>query len=484
MKRILIHVFTAILALSGCANFLDVNPKGETFDNDMFTSEEGYEDAIYGIYSEVANTTNLYAGYLHWIPEAMCQNINCNKDYRLGNLQIQNWSIEGTDDIIADVWTDVYKTINHINNILAHIEEGGEDEFEYTRLYKGEMLAMRALLHYEMLHLLCPPLWASEAEKKIGIPYVKKYSFDITPFSTVDLAYELVLEDLLTAEKCLEQDKKLIQPVRNNFSDGFTSCRITHLNLYAVQGLIARVYWSMDQMEKAATYAQKVIDSKLFSFRPNSAFIQSDNGTLDLNETLFGLYSLRVNDQNNKKYAPTSEATPTFNLATDWKSIYEKDASGSMTDLRLSAWFDDYSGTLTKLVNKMYYSSGSATVDINSYQGKSILGVNIICLPEMYFIVAEANLKTNPEKARSYFDKIIQSRGLQPLKEENVLLDQERLFRERRKEFYGDGMTWYDMKKFKMDVHTVVGTTLDGTLSKTYTIRIPEEEFEGRENIK
>ena len=72
-------------------------------------------------------------------------------------------------------------------------------------------------------------------------------------------------------------------------------------------------------------------------------------------------------------------------LAPGYASIYEKD-SGASTDNRLSAWFDVSYSLCRKLVNNCFISED------NSYSGKSILGYDILRLPEMYYIVAEANI--------------------------------------------------------------------------------------------
>ena len=37
------------LLLSGCGAYLDVNPKSEVTDKELFSTAEGCEDAIYGI---------------------------------------------------------------------------------------------------------------------------------------------------------------------------------------------------------------------------------------------------------------------------------------------------------------------------------------------------------------------------------------------------------------------------------------------------
>lgn len=475
MKSLKYFILCALaLPLAGCADFLDVNPKGEVFDKDMFESAEGYEDALYGIYAELGSTKNLYRDFMLWIPEALSINVTIN-DLGLSNMAIGEWSKTNAANIRTSTWSAAYKAINHINNIIAHIEKGGDHEFRHTPLYKGEALALRALLHFDLLRLFGAPIWADEASKARAIPYVSRYTFDITRFSSVDEAYEKIIADLKEAEKCLAEDETLVEAVRTNASNGgFTSCRIIHMNLYAVQALQARVYWSRNDMPNAAIYADKVISSGKFSFRPVSAFNQPDNGALDLNETIFGIYSTESQKENAVKYRLNeNEASNTFTMASDYRSLYLDGSSSAQTDYRLGAWFDDGLSTLRRLVNPVYY-----TGDTPSYAGKSILGINMIRLPEMYYIMAEALLESDPEAATKYYDDVVTTRGLDALGEQGITVTADHLYIERRKEFYGEGQQWFNMKRLGKDIVATPSITLSGSSVDTYRIPYPISEEE------
>jgi len=467
----------AALLLSSCSKFLDINPKGEVFDADMFTSPEGYEDALYGIYNELATTESLYAAHLHWFAEACCGNVISQSDYKFGNMAMGDWYTTGPVSVRKAIWSDAYATINHLNNILVHAEAGGENEFRHSALYKGEALALRALIHFELLRLFGAPYWASDADKAQAIPYVRTYSFDITPFSSFDEVIGFITDDLREAERLLAEDEELIGVQRDNAATGFTGARITHMNLYAVQALLARIYWTIDDMTNAAIYAQKVIDSGKFQFRPQSAFVQPDNGTLDMHETIFGLFSERYQTLNRTKYRLYSTSSQSFELASDWHALYEEGGS-TRTDFRLNAWFNDGDQTLTKLVNRSWYADGNT-----SYTGSNIIGVNILRIPEMYYILAEAHLGTNPSLASTYYDAVITSRGLDPVRGSGGFT-REMLFRERRREFYGEGFTWHEMKKRGMDITNAAGEILPGRLVSTYTMPVPDAELEARKNLE
>ena len=461
-------------SMTSCDKFLDVNPKGEVFDADMYNSAEGYEDALYGIYAQLGTDDYLYKNYLHWLPEVLAVNVSTTDD-GLQSMSYGLWTKTTAFPIRKGIWANSYEVINQLNNIISHINKGGDHEFPHTGLYKGEALALRALIHFELLRLYGAPVWAPESEKVRAIPYVTEYSFKITKFSSLDETYDLIIKDLKEAEASLSEDESLINAERtNNRSGGFTSCRITHMNLYAVEALLARVYWSRNDLANAAIYAAKVIDSKKFGMRSVEAFNQPDNGTLDMKETIFGIYSKKYEEENARMYGLSgSSSSSTFRLA-DYKILYESGSSSATTDFRLTAWFDDGQQQLKKLVNPVYYESGST-----SYSGKSILGNNILRIPEMYYIMAEALLESNPAKATEYYNDVIETRGLDPLEGSYVTADM--LFTERRKEFYGEGFLWHDMKRLGKDIAVSAGTTLSGSDVNTYKIPYPVGEDEARD---
>lgn len=469
MKKTLI-AFIACLSLASCS-FLDVNPKGEVFDNDMFTTEEGYEDALYGIYAELGTTQYLYSDYLYWVPEVLCANESIS-DNGLQYMATAQWNAFGAVGIRNGIWKSGYAVINHLNNIIDHIEKGGENEFRNTPIFKGEALGLRAMVHFDLLRFFGAPVWADASLKAKAIPYVDKYTFSITPFSSVDQVYDKVIKDLKEAERCLEGDAANMPEVRDNATNGgFLSCRIVHMNLYAVQALLARVYWSQGDLDLAAEYAEKVIESGKFSFRPKSAFVQYDNGTLDLNETIFGIYSRVSNSTNASKYGLSGSNT-SFTPASDWKALYEDGSSSTGSDWREGAWFD---GTKLRYLVNNSFIEGS-----NSYAGKSFLGINILRISEMYYIMAEQRMSSDPDEATEWYDQVVVTRGLDALADNGVTVNADILFRERRKEFYGEGLHWHDMKRLGKDIQADATTILSGKDPNTYTLPIPTSEEANR----
>ena len=129
-----------------------------------------------------------------------------------------------------------------------------------------------------------------------------------------------------------------------------------------------------------------------------------------------------------------------------------------------------------KIVNETKISNPGA------YTSKSIEGINMIRIPEMYLIAAEALLESDPDEAQKYFDTFIVSRGLFKYKDRpgSPQVTLEDIVKERRKEFVQEGQYFYTLKRGNMDIYVdALKTTLQGT-DELYTFIIPDEEFEYR----
>ena len=464
------------LLLSGCGAYLDVNPKSEVTDKELFSTAEGCEDAIYGIYAELGGESNgLYGQMLAYkYPELMTGNFTINQSDNMAYIVQRQWTHDNAIAVAEKIWTTGYKVIGHVNKALSHILPKDDSEFRHTRLYKGELLALRAFLHFEMARIFAVSFASGDAAAKAkAIPYVKSYGIQVTPYSSLDKVFEFIIADLTEAEKYLEEDATLLPVVRDNAMGDFTSNRITHFNLYAVKALLARAYWTMNDLEKAEGYAQEVIDSGKFPLKTTAgAWNSLETGTLDMQETVVGLYSTTFTYYYYFDLIRSSTSMGSMKLAEQYTSIFEADQEGN-ADRRYVAWFDRNNNWCTKHYNVMYASSNDSG-STATYNGNSIPGVSLIRIPEMYYIVAEANLTKDPDKATEYLDYVVTSRDQTAFADREAgKITEENIFNDRRKEFFADGDDFHNMKRLARDL-TISGMgTFAGNDDATYTMPIP-----------
>lgn len=64
--------------LTSCNDFLDVRPKGEKLEDELFENADGFESAIYGVYGSL-QSPNLYGKEFSWgMTDLMAQDFNQN----------------------------------------------------------------------------------------------------------------------------------------------------------------------------------------------------------------------------------------------------------------------------------------------------------------------------------------------------------------------------------------------------------------------
>lgn len=482
LKHILIGSTIALTALCSCADFLDVRPKQELVEGELFKSASGFEDAIYGVYGSL-QTTALYGKNLTWfMNEILAQNYGSylNNDVTpIARYDYENARV--VTPLLSEIWTQAYTAIGYVNNILAQLEKWNPEEMQYHDLYKGEMLGVRAFLHFDLLRLFT----AVNDMSANGIPYTETYSYKVTPFSSVGKVYEYILRDLLEAEKLLKQDEELlVYPREDQSRKAFVKTRETHFNLYAAQATLARVYWMKGDLKQAGIYARKVIDSEKFPLVDRTEVQDFLTGILSEKETIWGVYSTAWQD-NTQKYLYNN--TSNFSLSPygtesgstypdTYQNVYAKDNDNSGTDFRMNHFRTPSKvGDIRhmKLVDYMKIENLSDRAD-------AIRGFSLLRTAEMYLIAAEALLEENPTEARKYFDLQIASRGLNTFENRNLPLTLENINNEYRKEFFGEGLEWYNMKRQNRDILSNEEKTTLTASPKLYVLPIPVEEYDYR----
>lgn len=481
MKRFIYLLCAAgLFAMTACDNFLDVRPESERVENDQFKDAQGFEDAIYGVYGELQDE-NSYGRYMYWgFTEVLASNLGCYEDEAQFAQPLSEYDYEANEvqTVIANMWSEQYAIIGYINNILAHLDE--RPDLTLHDYYRGEMLGLRAFLHFDLLRLFAPT-----DESAQGIPYVTTYSYAVKPFYTVGEVYDFILADLDEAERLLApEESEMDYPRTNDNVRNFLNYRNTHFNLYAVWATKARVYWMRGDMANAATYAERVIASEKFPLATPQEMGDYLAGKLSEKETIFGVYSssyiesvrtLIYNQTSFVSYHPYTEGSGASVLP--FETIYTTDGDDGSSDYRYSLQYDSNTGLWSKIIDHYTLEGGSNTP--SGWEERHD-GFTLIHVSEMYLIAAEALLTTDYARALSYFDTELSSRGLRGFATRGLTLTGENIYNEYRKELFGEGQIWFNMKRLGRDIPSnALGRTLPAS-DTYYVVPIPDDEFEYR----
>ena len=481
-----IHLFKTSIAATlmmvlffgtSCNKFLDVRPDGELIEKDLLVDANGFEAAMYGVYGTLNNKA-LYGEQLsHNIVDVLAQYFTCPGNNNVINLLKYNYSFSSVESILNDVWAKQYSNIAYANNVLKNLERFSPANMQYYNFYKGEALGLRAFMHFDLVRLFAENIQLNPAAS--GIPYSTDFSIKAPKFVGLDTVYNNIIADLIQAEQLLTQDANLITYPKQNAVYPFLKDRETHFNLYAVQATLARVYLTKGDKVNAALYADKVISSGKFSLLDKAEISNGvGKGMLTPKEAIFGVFNQSLFTTVQDRFLIQTSFYSYDNRA-NINQIYNGVSEGH--DYRWDAFFklpanQNEKIRFTKLVDN-YQINNQEYLRPAAY----IKGVNLIRLPEMYYIAAEALLSTQPDKARDYFDAVLKSRGITALKDRNpaLPLSVEMITEDRYKEFIGEGQSFYNMKRLNLSISNTAQQTIPASKA-VYVLPIPKNEFDYR----
>ena len=457
-------------AATSCDSYLDITPDGQVKRDELLETNEGVEDAIYGVYAKL-RSTSLYGQEMYFSAlEIMSQTLWCYGNQSVTALGQYNYGNTSVKNVFASVWTDMYNNISNVNSVINAPLVENATTYPAT-IYRGEALALRAFMHFDLMRLFADQITVKPNAD--GIPYATQFSLVAPDFESLAENYNHVIADLTEAERLLEGEDQY----KN--STAFMTDRQIHLNLHAVRALMARVYLTMGNKQKALEYAQKVIRESGRQLKTKTEVINDVAGVLSKKECLFGVYYSGFYSLVSPKLQQTVSYS-SLDLRNDFMEMYEKGVSG--LDYRTNAYFTsvDLGGTAKYRLSKF--------TDIYDLQNNSsarpadlVQGINLIRLPEMYYIAAECLLDTDYQKAVDYYNDVITNRGLDPFDgtgAERLTIDM--INTERYKEMIGEGQTFFNMKRQNLNIPSYDNSVTYTPANNIYVIPIPDAEIENR----
>ena len=438
-------------------------------DDKLFNTAEGFKEALAGVYSSMSKSS-MYGGRLTMeYVDVLAQYYNSNSTYEYW--EDYDYENSGCRSIISGMWNNLYSCISQANCILEWADKNAGVLSESDRnQIRGEALALRAFLHFDLYRLFAPDVkWAQNAE---GIPYNKEFGVSLPPMYSTKEVVQLVINDLLEAEKCLQNDPiQNVVPymIRTSTSAGDVVDKaakdemdkyVARVNLYSVKAMLARAYQARGEYVAAVSKAKEVIDSGKFRLLEATSIDQSEN-MVDLLFSDEHIFSLR-----NKE------------LSTYTKSIF-KETSGGTTALRMEGSYNLYDGNQ----DDFRYSKWYVDFDFIKYvpDSNSIFTtkVPLIKLSEMYLLIAECTYDTDPDEARRYVNMLRRHRirGNQEGAGDWMYLSREDIFKEMRREYIGEGQMWFAHKRNRLNLSGGLTGTIEAS-DDIFVFPLPDAEIE------
>ena len=463
-----------------CDSWLEVKPYDKISEGELQKSEEGDQKMLNGIYIDL-NSDALYGQSLSVeMIEVMGGAYAIGTDNSVwGNykdLSNYQYGTEYWRNRLDQTWNKAYALILNCNKILENIDQN-QDLFTGGNYYavKGEALALRAMLHFDMLRLF-GPVYAKDSDKK-AIPYYNKQTNSPEPILTAKEVAEKVVADLEEARILLANDPvKTEGTLMSGSQDGtsnFMRYRALRLNYYAVEALLARVNLYMGNKTEAFKYATDVIktaDQGIFPFVDKSLVIGSpaDPDRIFSSEVLFALTNTSRSKIHKNFYDPSRLPNYVFRMDDNLMSniVY----GGAATT---GGYQDDYRYRANWIAtgSNRYFYKYSDMVANGSIQNTMI---PMIRLGEMFLIAAESQ-SDNLANGVQYVNALRRNRGVANLQ----TLTPDLLKYEYIRELYGEGQLFYLYKRLNSDIITSSNANKNPKASDLiFVVPLPDSETE------
>ena len=261
MKKSIYILCVALgVVASACTDWLTVQPKTTIVAENLYTTNDGVEQALNGMY--ILMRTSIYqpdgimggSGFSEALAATWTNTAN-----ELGK-HIYNLNNRQTENLFNYAFMNMYSVVANATPLIDGVEEnkGVLDEDVYN-IVKGEALAIRACIHLDLIRLWGPIPTKVDVSKKY-LPYVTEYSTAKYTYQTYEEYMQKLFADLDEAEELLKKSDPILTYNADNAANGTSKWlyRQSRFNYYGVLGLQARAHLWYGDKEEAVRYAKLV----------------------------------------------------------------------------------------------------------------------------------------------------------------------------------------------------------------------------------
>jgi hypothetical protein len=394
----------ALLYLNSCTNQLDdIRPKNQITQDQL--NESDIEKVLNGVYAAMENFVFDY--YLNG--DIKGENFEAGPGFGL----IDPVQMTASDGNILSLWRRAFSTLKQVNFLIETYEGSNNQQSKVLQQAGGSAYYFRAMIYYNL------------AIRWGGVPILKKRTNDVVPIFPESEVWNFILEDLEKASLLL-----------SDFSNKY------YVSQSANNVLFAKVYLSLGNKTKTVAYAQKVIDKSNFTLATRSEdYAETFIYNTPSKEIVFALANARTTGlllfyQSTNDVDATWEYAPTSDC---YANLYA-DRTEKTGDIRAQAVFGTQNTRTLKFANGQ---PGQFIANSNPNQSPIV----VARIAEMHLIKAEALGNTNEGKQalKTFMDKRYTTVNipatLTDREYQDIILD------ERRREFFGEGFRWYDLKR-------------------------------------
>lgn len=472
MKKAFSLILAAMLFMNtGCMKkWLELEPKSEVSADVLLSTPEGFSVALNGIYTNLSSEP-LYGGELVFNLVDVLGRVYETKNSLYDGLKNYDYVSLDMKNKINGIWARAYSTIANCNGLLEEMNKKGDGFFkpeERARL-QGELLSIRAMLHFDLLRLFAP---APIVKDVAAIPWYTTLSNAPMPDKLTSEILQSMIADLELSKKLqktfdthIEAKTNFHKNYRFSFSDNKdpsffgSSKRGFRMGFYATTALLARVALYAGNNRLALDNAREVINDKMpdnepvITFTPATKIDVGEYNRLLSDDLLFALYRKDYEkDFNNVTF-----------LLPNTNQIFGADLN---SDYRKKCYITADGKQLLK------YDLG----DPGDKREKDVTSlIPVIRLSELYHIAAEALYDTDAAGALDLLNTLRTKRGctipLSPFPDKAAFVNA--IINDARREFMGEGKLFFMYKRLNKTI--LDETNGNQTLTDKFILPVTEK---------
>lgn len=405
--------YCMLTCLCACDDFVRIEPpRTDLVRSTIFESNETAEAAMADIYYQLA-TSGFASGTGSSISfyGALCADemINYRTDAVLELTQINNNSLEASNELLARLWSDLYNTVYKTNAMIEGLNEVNKITLGIRNRLEGEARFVRAFAFFYLTNL-----WG-DVPLTLTTNYQINDNLRRTPEQEV---YQQIILDLETAKKILPSDYS------------FSANERVRASAMAASALLARTYLFTGEWANAEIEASAIIENELYQLEPALSNVYRTTSK----EAIFQLWS---RDSPNEwvtflvhpLIGPVSGA-----LQKEFVDSFET------SDQRATIWIGNVSYQGETYSHSTKYASPAAPPEDYS---------TVLRLAEQYLIRAEARTQLNKIlDAQEDLNRIRFRAGLANTSASDKATLLLAVEQERKSEFFAEwGHRWFDLKR-------------------------------------
>ncbi len=406
----------------------DVVPSDNQDANKAFSTVKDGRNTVNGVFSLMQSEDYYGSDYIVYGDLKAIDVRTTEVDRRDQNMYLYT---ETTEASTPDMWVRPYTCLVSVNNAIENMDNiipDGEEGEDAKLEIKANFYALRGLIHFDLLKIFSriPAAITGDIANELGIVHADHVmAKDEKPArKNLQESYDFVISDLTEAIRLMPNDAS---------TEGW-------FNKTAVKALLARVHLFRGNNQQAYDLAKEVIADNSFSLIPYGEYKDSWTYNYSNKEAILTLINTTEDNPNREGIGYLWSATGYYTMAITESFIAEINKS---EDDRFNA-IKEETGT-----------DGSVTYLSLKYPDEIANKLILIRLSEMYFIAAEATFKlnnSNTEEVAQLINTVIEKRTnvANTLSSADINID--RIILEKRKEFIGEGMTFFDLIRNKKDI--------------------------------